>query len=62
MVSVSMIWLRTTEFPRAAFELDGVVDCDSMVRVGACRIIVQGFIHVQTARMRNTLLPVEVVY
>jgi hypothetical protein len=46
--------------PRDAFE-DGVVDCDSMVRADARRIT-QGFIHVRSARMCNTLCPVEVEY
>jgi hypothetical protein len=48
-------------FPRDAFEQNVIVDCDSMVRVGARRIT-REFIQVQTARMCNTLLLVETVY
>jgi hypothetical protein len=53
--------MRSMGAPRDAFEQDSVVDCHSMVRVGAHRIT-QRFIQVWAARMRNTLLHVEAVY
>jgi hypothetical protein len=37
-LSVFTVRLRTTWFPCDAFEQDDIVDCDSMVRVGARQI------------------------